>query len=66
MSFTFTRLTIGKKIVLGYIASGLVTIIVGVYAITSLGGLSKLNSSIVTKDFPAIETVKRMEDSLLA
>ncbi|MBI5043861.1 MAG: diguanylate cyclase [Nitrospirae bacterium] len=66
MSFAFTRLTIGKKIVLGYIASGLVTIIVGVYAITSLGGLSKLNNSIVTKDFPAIETVKRMEDSLLA
>lgn len=66
MSFTFTRLTIGKKIVLGYVASGLVTIIVGVYAITSLGGLSKLNNSIVTKDFPTIETVKRMEDSLLA
>ncbi len=66
MSFTFTRLTIGKKIVLGYVASGLVTIIVGVYAITSLGGLSRLNNSMVTKDFPTIETVKKMEDSLLA
>ncbi|MEK6681477.1 MAG: diguanylate cyclase [Nitrospirota bacterium] len=60
------RLTIGKKIVLGYIATGIFTIIVAAYAISSLGRLSSLSSSIVTKDFTVIETVKRMEDSLLA
>lgn len=62
----FARLTIARKMLLGYMTLGLLTVVVIAYALISIQRLNAINRQIVTNDISVQETAGRMIDALLA
>jgi GGDEF domain-containing protein/CHASE3 domain sensor protein len=62
----FARLTIAKKMFLGYMTLVLLTVIVVAYALVSLQRINSLNKSIVKVDIIVQEAADKMLDALLA
>jgi diguanylate cyclase (GGDEF)-like protein len=60
------KISIGKKLFLGYLAMTLLTVMASAYAIFSLQSLNELAHTIIDRDFSILETNKKMMDSLLA
>ncbi len=62
----FTKLTISRKMLIGYMMLVVLTVAVVVYALMSLRRLNALNNEIVMVDVPMQEAGDRMLDALLA
>lgn len=62
----FSRLSITKKMLLGYMILVVLTILVVVYALINLQRLNHLNQQIVTIDIPVQEAADKMLDALFA
>ena len=62
----FARLTIARKMLLGYMTLVVLTVVVVVYALVSLQRINNLNKSIVKTDIPTQEAADKMLDALLA
>ena len=62
----FARLTIARKMLLGYMILVVLTVVVVVYALVSLQRINNLNKSIVKTDIPTQEAADKMLDALLA
>lgn len=62
----FSRLSIAKKMLLGYAVLVCLTIMVVVYALVNLQKLNQLNEHILTIDIPVQEAADKMLDALLA
>ncbi len=62
----FLRLTIAKKMLLGYLPLAILIILISGFALSSLERLNKMNNSIVKTDVPLIEATDKMIDILLA
>jgi len=60
------KISIGRKLFLGYLAMALLTILASAYAIFSFRSINELAYSIVERDFFVLETGKQMMDTLLA
>jgi len=61
----FARLTIARKMLLGYMTLVVLTVVVVVYALVSLQRINNLNKSIVETDIPTQEAADKMLDALL-
>lgn len=62
----FERLSIARKMLLGFLLPGALTLIVVVYVLISLQRLNSLNQSIVKVDIAAQEAADKMVDAVLA
>ena len=62
----FARLTIARKMLLGYMTLVVLTVVVVVYALVSLQRINNLNKSIVKTDIPTQEAADKMLDAVLA
>ncbi len=62
----FLRLSIAKKMFVGYISLFALIVIISFYALTNLNLLNNLNRSILETDVPVIEASDDMVDTLLA
>lgn len=62
----FSRLNIASKMLIGYMALVLLTVIVVLYALISLQRINALNKSIVKNDIIVQEAADKMFDALLA
>ena len=60
------KLTISRKLILGYLMMALVMMLVSAYAISRLQNLNQLANTIINQDFTVLETAKQMTDTLLA
>jgi len=60
------RLSIGKKLQLGFLSYGVLTVVIALYALANFERLNEINSSIVQRDIPLIEITDRMVETLLA
>ncbi|PKN33361.1 MAG: hypothetical protein CVU61_13525 [Deltaproteobacteria bacterium HGW-Deltaproteobacteria-19] len=60
------KLTIRRKLLLGYFAMALLTVLASLYAVLSLGRLSDLAYTIINEDVPVVETAKGLSETLLA
>lgn len=60
------RLTLAKKMLIGFSVMVFLTIMAGLYAIVSLKKLSNLSMNIVQEDLPLIEASANLTESLLA
>lgn len=60
------KLTISRKLLLGYLVMALLTVMASAYAVVSLRQLNNLAYGIIHQDFFMVETSKKMMDALLA
>lgn len=60
------KLTISRKLLLGYLAMAFLTVLASVYAIVSLQDLNSLANTIIDHDVVVIESSKSMMDTLMA
>ncbi|HUK56045.1 MAG TPA: diguanylate cyclase [Nitrospiria bacterium] len=60
------RLTLIKKMLLGFSIMVLLTLLTGLYAVLSLRDLRRMSDNIVEWDLPIIETTAQMTENLLA
>lgn len=60
------KLTISRKLLLGYLVMALLTVTASAYAVVSLRQLNDLAYGIINQDFFIVETSKKMMDTLLA
>ncbi|MBN1613285.1 MAG: HAMP domain-containing protein, partial [Deltaproteobacteria bacterium] len=60
------KMTISRKLLLGYLAMALLTVLASVYAIISLRSLNNLTYAIINQDSLILNTSKGMIDALLA
>jgi GGDEF domain-containing protein/CHASE3 domain sensor protein len=60
------KLTISRKLLLGYFVMALLTVMASAYAVVSLSQLNNLAYGIIHQDFFMVETSKKMMDALLA
>ncbi|MGV8078471.1 MAG: diguanylate cyclase [Syntrophales bacterium] len=60
------KLTIRRKLLLGYFAMALLTVLASLYAVLSLGRLSDLAYAIINEDVPIVETANSLAETLLA
>lgn len=60
------KLTISRKLLLGYLLMALLMILSSIYAISRLQNLNQLANTIINQDFTVLETAKQMMDTLLA
>ena len=58
--FQFFRLTIARKLLLGFLSSGLLTILLALIALSSLQRLNEINNRITGRDVPLIETTDKL------
>jgi len=66
LSFYFLRLSIAKKIFVGYAFLVALLIIITVFVLTTLNNLNSINRSILDVDVPVINASKNMTNLLLA
>ena len=66
LSFYFLRLSIAKKIFVGYAFLVALLIIISLFVLTNLNSLNSINRSILEVDVPVINRSKSMTDILLA
>ena len=62
----FLRLNIAKKMLLGYLAFALLILLIGVFTLSGLDQLNRINESIIGSDIAMIETSDRLIDALLS
>jgi diguanylate cyclase (GGDEF)-like protein len=60
------RLTIAKKLLLGFLSYGILTILIALIALSSLQRLNGINNRIIERDVPLIEISDKMIETLLA
>jgi diguanylate cyclase (GGDEF)-like protein len=60
------RLTIAKKLLLGFLSIGILTILIALIALSSLQRLNEFNNRIIGRDVPLVEMTDKMIDALLA
>ena len=60
------RLSIGKKLLLGFLSYGVITLLIALFALSSLDQLNMINYSIIQRDIPLMEICDKMVENLLA
>ena len=60
------RLTIAKRLLLGFLSNGILTILVTLVALSSLQRLNEINNRIIDQDVPLLEITDKMTETLLA
>ena len=60
------RLTIAKKLLLGFLSYGVLTILIALIALSSLQRLNEINNRIIERDVPLVEISDKMIEALLA
>jgi GGDEF domain-containing protein len=60
------RLSIGKKLLLGFLSYGVLTILIALFTLSSLNQLTDINTGITRRDIPLTEIADRMVETLLA
>jgi GGDEF domain-containing protein len=60
------RLTIARKLLIGFLSCGLLTVIIAVIALSSLQRLNEINNRITGRDVPLVEMADKLDDALLA
>ncbi|MGO8991585.1 MAG: diguanylate cyclase domain-containing protein [bacterium] len=60
------RLTIAKKLLLGFLSYGILTVLIAVIALSNLRRLNEINNRIIERDVPLVEITDKMVDALLA
>jgi GGDEF domain-containing protein len=61
----FFRLTIAKKLLLGFLSIGILTLLIALVALSSLQRLNEINNRIIERDVPLIEITDKMIEALL-
>ena len=62
----FFRLTIARKLFLGFLSCGFLTILIALIALTSLRLLNQINHRIIAHDVPLIDIADKLSETLLA
>jgi len=62
----FFRLTIARKLLLGFLSLGILTILIALIALSNLQRLNEINNRIIERDVPLIEITDKMIETLLA
>jgi diguanylate cyclase (GGDEF)-like protein len=62
----FFRLTIARKLLLGFVSYGILTILIALIALSSLQRLNEINNRIINRDIPLVEISDKMIEALLA
>jgi diguanylate cyclase (GGDEF)-like protein len=62
----FMRLSIARKILLGYLSLAVLIVVISVYAISNLERLNEITQGILKRDVVLIETTEKMIDNILA
>jgi GGDEF domain-containing protein len=60
------RLTIAKKLLLGFLSYGILTVLIAVIALSNLRRLNEINNRIIERDVPLVEITDKMIEALLA
>jgi GGDEF domain-containing protein len=60
------RLTIARKLLLGFLSCGILTILIALIALFNLQRLNEINNRIIKRDIPLAETANEAIDTLLA
>jgi diguanylate cyclase (GGDEF)-like protein len=60
------RLSIGKKLLLGFLSYGVITLLIAFFALSSLDQLNIINYNIIQRDIPLMEICDKMVENLLA
>jgi GGDEF domain-containing protein len=60
------RLSIGRKLLLGFLSYGLVTLLIALFALSSLDQVNAINYGITQRDIPLVELTEKMVENLLA
>jgi len=60
------RLTIARKLLLGFVSYGILTILIALIALSSLQRLNEINNRIINHDIPLAEIGDKMIETLLA
>jgi diguanylate cyclase (GGDEF)-like protein len=60
------KLTIAKKMFIGYLTMALLTVVVGIYVLQSLTNLNQITNSLLKEEFEIINKSKTMMDDLFA
>ena len=60
------RLTIARKLLLGFLSCGILTILIAIIALSNLQRLNEINRGIVKRDIPLAEIANEMIDTLLS
>jgi GGDEF domain-containing protein len=60
------RLSIGKKLLLGFLSYAVITLLIALFALSSLDQLNMINYSIIQRDIPLMEISDKMVENLLA
>jgi GGDEF domain-containing protein len=66
MILKLIRLSIGKKLLLGFLSYGVLTLLIAIFAVSSLDQLNLINYSIIQRDLPLMEISDKMVENLLA
>jgi CHASE3 domain sensor protein len=53
------KLTIAKKMFLGYLTMALLTVVVGIYVLQSLTNLNQITNSLLKEEFESLTRVKQ-------
>lgn len=59
-------MSIGRKLLLGFLSYGVVTLLIALFALSSLDQLNAINYSITQRDIPLVELTDRIMENLLA
>jgi CHASE3 domain sensor protein len=62
----FFRLTIARKLLLGFLSIGILIILIALIALSSLQRLNDINNRIIKRDVPLVEMTDKMIEALLA
>lgn len=62
----FSRLTIAKKMLLGYLLLSALTVIISAFSLSGLERINRINNSVLKTEVPLIEATDKMVDSLFA
>jgi len=62
----FLRLSIAKKMLLGYLPLAVLIILISIFALSNLNRLNKINNTIVERDAPLIEAADKLIDHIIA
>src|SRR4030042_7093338 len=60
------RLTIAKKLLLGFLSIGILIILIALITLSSLQRLNEINNRIIERDVPLVEITDKMIEALLA
>ncbi len=60
------RLTIAKKLLLGFLSYGILTVLIALIALSNLRRLNEINNRIIERDVPLVEMTDKMIETLLA